>query len=114
MNSDRALPGNPLAFIKHCVAQRKIRWTYHVNMRLRDRSISRQTILGSIDSYEIVEEYPEDKYLPSYLIYAKYQETVFHLLVAADVENDNVRMVTAYRPDPEEWDAGLKQRRSTG
>lgn len=113
MNLGRALPGDPLDFIKRCIAQRQIRWTYHVNVRLRDRSISRQAVLESVDSYEIVEEYPQDKYLPSYLVYAKYQSMVFHLLVATDLGNDNVRVITAYQPDPEEWDTDSKQRRPT-
>ena len=39
------LPDDPLAFIKACVRQRSIFWTYHVNMRLQRRSIARQAIL---------------------------------------------------------------------
>lgn len=59
------LPDNPLSFIKGCVETRKIRWTYHVNMRMKDRFISREFIVDSTENYEIIEEYPEDKYLPS-------------------------------------------------
>jgi hypothetical protein len=44
-------------------------WTYHVNMRLQGRFISREEILDSVSEYQIIEEYPADKYLPSYLIY---------------------------------------------
>jgi len=43
-------------------------WTYHVNMRLDRRHISRDEILAAVDSYQLVEEYPDDKYLPSYLV----------------------------------------------
>jgi hypothetical protein len=34
-----------------------------------------------------------------------------HVLVAADIEGDNVRIITAYRPDPSEWEADLRTRR---
>ena len=51
-----------LEFIKSCIKRRKIYWTYHVNVRLKGRSISRELVLASVDSYEIIEEYPEDKY----------------------------------------------------
>lgn len=112
MNDDRILPSDPLRFIQRCVKSRKILWTYHVNMRLEARFISRDAILGSIEAYELIESYPEDKYLPSYLIWSKDDRAIFHVLFAADVKGDNVRVVTAYRPNPEEWDDGLRVRRS--
>ena len=90
--------------------ERKIRWTYHVNMRLKDRFIPRESIIDSVDSYEIIEKYPQDKYLPSYLIYSHHQSHVFHILFATDVKEDNVRIITAYYPNPDEWQEDLKTR----
>ncbi len=58
-----------LDFIRSCIKRRRIHWTYHVNLRLEGRIIPRELILNSVDSYGIIEEYPDDKYLPSYLIY---------------------------------------------
>lgn len=72
--------------------EEKIYWTYHVNMRLKGRFIPRQTIVESVDNYEIIEEYPDDKYLPSYLVYSQYQGLPFHALFATDVPGDNIRM----------------------
>lgn len=82
-----------LEFIQRCVRERKILWTYHVNMRLERRRITRAEILDAVDTYSIVEAYPEDKYLPSYLVLASGS---FHVLFAVDVESDHVRVVTAY------------------
>lgn len=82
-------------------------------MRLASRYISRQDILQSVESYEIIEAYPSDKYLPSYLVWAKHGGSVFHVLFAADVEGDNIRIVTAYHPNAAEWEADLKTRRKT-
>ena len=70
MSSDEKLPLDPLTFIRRCVQERKIYWTYHVNIHLRGRFISRRAILDSTDKYEIIEKYPEDKCLPSYLVYS--------------------------------------------
>jgi hypothetical protein len=86
-------------------------WTYHVNMRLAGRFIPRELILAAVASYELIEAYPDDKYLPSYLILGRHDQEAFHVLFAADVEGDNVRVVTAYRPDPGEWEPDLKVRR---
>jgi len=41
MASERILPDDPLAFIVRCVREKRLFWTYHVNMRLKNRSISR-------------------------------------------------------------------------
>jgi hypothetical protein len=108
----RKLPDDPLAFIQACIQQRAIFWTYHVNMRLQGRSIARQAILDSLNTYEIIEAYPEDKYLPSYLVLATHSGEQFHVLFAADVAGENVRIVTAYRPSPDEWESDGKTRRT--
>jgi hypothetical protein len=81
-------------------------------MRLQGRYITRGEILAAVGSYEIIESYPEDKYLPSYLILAKHESYGFHVLFATDVEGDNVRVVTAYHPDPGEWEPDLRTRRT--
>lgn len=107
----RILPDDPLCFIQECVREGRVRWTYHVNMRLAGRSISRGAILDSVPTYKVVEAYPDDKYLPSYLVYARHEGQVCHILFAADVPGDNVRIVTAYRPDPREWEEDLITRR---
>lgn len=112
MSDERNLPDDALGFIKRCVLESRLLWTYHVNMRMRNRFIPRQVILEAADSYEIIEAYPDDKYLPSYLVYARHGSTVFHVLFAADVENQNVRVVTVYHPNPEKWGDDLRSRRS--
>jgi hypothetical protein len=109
--SRRIIPEEPLVFIKECLRSSRILWTYHVNMRMESRSISRGVILQSIDTLEIIEDYPEDKYLPSYLLYGCYRQEAFHVMIAADVKGDSVRVVTAYRPDHGEWESDLRTRR---
>ena len=112
MLGEPCLPDNPLAFIKRCVKERKIYWTYHINMRLEGRYISRRSIVESVDHYEIIEAYPDDKYFPSYLVYSRYQGKIFHVLFGVDVGEDNVRIITAYYPDLHKWVSNLKTRRT--
>jgi hypothetical protein len=80
-------------------------------MRFRQRVIGLEAVLDSVDSYEVIEEYSEDKYLPSYLIRAEHEGSIFHIHAAADLMGDNVRIVTAYEPNPQEWDTELRTRR---
>ncbi|MGE3152666.1 MAG: DUF4258 domain-containing protein [Nitrospiraceae bacterium] len=111
MVSERIIPDNPLAFIQRCVRERKIFWTYHVQMRLKGRTLSRETLLRAVGTYEIIEPYPDDKYLPSYLVLCRSDEGVAHIHIATDVSGDNVRIVTVYRPSPREWEQDCRTRR---
>ncbi len=111
--TETRIPGNPLEFICRCVKQRRVLWTYHVHMRLRNRSISRAEIFESVGTYEIIESYPDDKYLPSYLVWSRHHDEVMHILFATDVNSDHVRIVTVYHPTPSEWSDDYKRRRKS-
>jgi len=113
MPRERALADDPLGFIQKCVREGKVFWTYHVNMRLKHRFIRRRAILESHASYEILEEYQKDKYLPSYLVRSAYRNDIIHIVFAADLEEDNVRIITAYFPNPAEWERDFRTRRRT-
>lgn len=111
MISNRRLPETPLEFIQYCVRERRVYWSYHVNMRMQERCITRNEVFDAVATYELIDSYPHDKYLPSYLVYAETSCNVFHVLFAADTEGDNVRVITAYHPDPNQWSYDLKTRR---
>jgi hypothetical protein len=111
MSSENLIPENPLGFIQRCVQEKKLLWTYHVNMRMESRSIPRQMILDAVQNYKIIATYPKDKYLLSYLILSKYQDTILHILFAADIKENNVRIITAYHPSLDEWHDDFETRR---
>ncbi len=76
-----------LEFIQHCIKEHHVRWTYHVNMRLEERFISRDEIVQAVESYEILEDYPDDRYLPICLLYAETDRSKFHIVVALDYDD---------------------------
>ena len=101
-----------IKFIQSCIKDRKILWSYHVNMRLKERFITREDILSSVDTFEIIEEYPKDKYLPSYLIYAKNKAQIIHIQIAVNMDDDSITIITAYKPTFDKWEKDFKTRRS--
>ena len=109
---DRPAVEDPLAFIQQCVTARGIYWSHHVNMRMRNRAITRRMILDTVDSYTIIESNPGDKYLPTYLVLARSGENAFHILFALDTAEKNVRVVTAYWPDPGRWHDNYETRKN--
>lgn len=102
---------NIIQFIRECLADRRVFWTYHMNMRMDTRLITRRMIIEAT-SLEIIESYPDDKYFPSYLVLAWHGNDAFHVLFATDIVNNNVRVITVYRPNPEIWDNTMKTRRN--
>ena len=89
MPRERRFPDDPIRFIQGCVRQGRLLLTYHVTMRLAGRFILRE----------------------AYLVLGRAGTDAFHVVFATDVEGDNVRVVTAYRPDSAEWHDDLKTRR---
>ena len=101
--AERKIPGSPLLFIRDCLHGGRMLWTYHVNMRLRQRFITREVIIAAVESYEVRRE-SQDKYFPSYLLLGPGE--AFHVLFGADVDGQNVRIVTV-NPSPDEWEEDL-------
>jgi hypothetical protein len=81
-------------------------------MRLQERRLTGRVLGEAVEMLEVVEEYPKDKYLPSFLLRGEVPEFVFHVLVATDLEGDNIRVVTMYVPDPLEWEQDGRVRRT--
>jgi hypothetical protein len=79
------IPERPLEFIRDCLFRHEIRWTYHVTMRLKQRSLGSEILVRGAGSLEVIESYPDDKYLPSFLLRGEWDAIVFHVLMAADV-----------------------------
>jgi hypothetical protein len=75
----------------------------HALKRAVERNISEEEIRQMAENAQIIEEYPEDKFSPSCLIFGQTKnQRPLHLQVSfADTEN--VRIVTLYEPDPAEW-----------
>lgn len=108
------MPGSyaaPIEFIKDCICAGRVRWTYHSTMRLQQRGLTAGTLLAAVSTLEILEAYPDDKYLPSFLLRGESQSSVFHAHIATDREGANIRVVTMYKPSRDEWDGEARVRR---
>ena len=96
--------------IKRKVSMGNYRLTIHAFERCVERNVFPDELKDVILSGEIIENYPEDKYGPSCLIYGT-TETGKVLHVQCSI--DPVWIVTVYDPTlkPEEWDESFKRRR---
>jgi len=80
----------------------------HAVKRMIKRSIDRVEIEETVLAGEIIEEYPDDKYSPSCLIYGKTDNgRDLHVQLSLP---PLVVIITVYDPDPEEWINGKIRR----
>ncbi len=95
--------------IKKHVKEGDYRVTVHSFERCVERNISPNEIMYAILTGEGIEEYPDDKYGPSCLIYGVTRGSrVLHVHCSIDP----VWIITAYDPtlNPDEWDPEFKRR----
>ncbi len=87
--------------IQDIIMSENYHFSEHAVKRMILRIIDRHEIEESILEGEIIEEYPDDKYSPSCLIYGKTQKGKdLHVQVSFP---PHVVIITAYEPNPEEW-----------
>lgn len=73
----------------------------HTVKQMIKRSITRLEIEEAVINGEIIEEYPDDKYSPSCLIYGRTKtERDLHVQLSFP---PSIIIITAYDPDPETW-----------
>jgi len=87
--------------IKDKILKVEYRFSEHAIKRMIKRFIERFEVEESIINGEIIEEYPDDKYSPSCLIYGKSKNgRDLHVQVSLPPK---VVVITIYEPDPSEW-----------
>ena len=87
--------------IKVKIKAEEYRFSDHAVKRMIKRSIDRAEVEDTVLSGEVIEEYPDDKYSPSCLIYGR-TKTGRHLHVQLSLPPEVV-IITAYEPDKAEW-----------
>lgn len=87
--------------IQDKVKKGEYRFSDHAVKRMLKRSVDRSDVENAIMIGEIIEEYPDDKYSPSCLIYGKTEEgRDLHVQISLP---PSVVVITVYEPDPTEW-----------
>ncbi len=79
--------------------------------KLRLRRIKAADIERAVKSGNIIEDYPNDPRGASCLILGRIGNRPLHILVAR-LEAEEILVVTAYEPDPEEWQDDWQTRKA--
>ncbi|WP_095042630.1 DUF4258 domain-containing protein [Candidatus Promineifilum breve] len=89
--------------IRSKVIRDEFEFTRHALDRTILRRIHVSEIREAIDTGQIIEDYPEDKYGPSCLILGFTQAgRPLHLQLTYPLQS-LIKLITVYEPDPDEW-----------
>lgn len=91
---------------------REVKFSGHALRRMFERAINVDDVLTVVASGEIIAEYPEDTPFPSYLILGFARSQPIHVVVAKDKPSEMCHVITAYPPDPSQWSADFRTRKS--
>jgi hypothetical protein len=90
-----------IADVRRAFIENKFRYTKHGTEQRINRHITGEDIKQAILTGEIIENYPTDKYGPSYLVYGKTDMgRPLHVQIAL---LPIISIVTVYEPYPEQW-----------
>jgi len=99
-----------IAAIKALCDNNELRWTNHVLVRLVQRGITTDDVVCALQSGIIIEQYPTDYPYPSCLVLGL--ATNNHPIhVVCGLGDDELWLVTAYCPNPDEWTNSFKKRK---
>ena len=92
--------------------RKKLKYIYrlHAIERMFQRDISEKDVEEVVENGEIIEEYIDDKPYPSCLVLGYSDGVAIHVVYAKDEEN-NIIVITAYRPNYDKWETNLKIRK---
>jgi hypothetical protein len=90
-----------ILLIQQLVRSGEIFFTDHAVRQMAKRNIDDDEVTDTILAGEIIEEYPDDKYSPSCLIFGRTaQKRPLHVVCSLP---PRVRVVTVYEPNTDEW-----------
>ena len=87
-----------------------IRLTAHVRKRMQERGITEADIRLVLTTGSVVEDYPNTKPYPSYLMLGWRGDRPLHVVATDNLSGHFTLIITVYEPDPNEWDAEFKVR----
>jgi hypothetical protein len=88
----------------------KLVFRAHALRRMFERQISLDDVRAVVGSGETIEDYPDDKPYPSRLVLGWRSRRPVHVVVAHNLSDNELIVVTVYEPDAELWDHGFRRR----
>ncbi|MCX6065364.1 MAG: DUF4258 domain-containing protein [Chloroflexi bacterium] len=85
------------------MAAGEFEFTHHALRRAAERNIAEQEIRQIAENAKVIEDYPEDKYSPSCLVFGYTKRKRPLHLQGSYADTDLLRIITLYESNQKEW-----------
>ena len=89
--------------LRQKIGSNQFEFTKHALDQSILRRITVQEVHEAIENGEVIENYPDDKYGPSCLVFGTTKLGKHLHLQCSHPSRKNVKIITLYQPNPEEW-----------
>ena len=96
--------------LRQKISRGQMEYSLHAVRQIVTRGISPDEVAQTVLAGEVIENYPDDKYGPSCLVCGTTKNRRVLHVQCTHPSRPLVKIVTAYEPDPAEWDKASKQR----
>ena len=78
-------------------------WKDHILQRIRSRGMQVSRLLEALRVCEVINEYPDDRPFPSYLLLGFADNKPYHIVAGVNIAEAEIHLITAYIPDSDIW-----------
>ena len=82
----------------------------HAIQRMLERNISAEEVKTILRTGKAIENYPQDKPYPSYLMLGWLSHRPIHVVAADNTTEKETVVITVYEPNPAQWDPKFERR----
>lgn len=90
---------------------RPILFRMHAIQRMFERKISVENVRQVLQSGEMIEDYSDEMPTPGGLMSGKRGRRPMHVVMAENIQADELVVITVYEPDPGQWQPGFRNRK---
>lgn len=97
--------------IRNLVEAERVRFKNHAFIRMVERKIKVSEVEYALKNGIVIESYPEDKPLESFLFLGSTDSNkALHIVAALDEDEEIAWIITVYEPNRDKWDKTLSKR----
>ncbi|CAN2042834.1 DUF4258 domain-containing protein [Candidatus Magnetomoraceae bacterium gMMP-15] len=90
---------------------KEVKFSGHAIQRMFERKIDKQSVMKVVNSGQIIDEYPDDKPYPSFLLLGFVNKLALHVVLGVNDAIQECYVITVYLPDTKIWQLGFKKRK---
>lgn len=102
--------------IRRCAGLRRVGWSTHAARERIQDGLNENEIVQALTRCDLIEDYSQKtRWLPDCLVFSWLADSrPMHAVIGCNEEDDEILIITVYRPDdrPEDWENDYRTRKT--